>query len=70
MELVSELTSHEIDVLNLLTEGWNAVYIAELLSYRPRTVQRKVEHLYHRFNIDDSRYDKRVILINRYKELR
>jgi len=63
------LTSKQIDYLELLSEGWNVCYIADLLSITYTTSRTYLRRLYIKFDANsDSRYDPKIQLVNRYRE--
>lgn len=55
------VTPREREILNLLTQGWDNLEIADHLGISRRTIKQHMGHLFHRFGIVDGA--KRVKLV-------
>ena len=57
-----KLTENEKEVMKLIAEGRNNKFIAKKLYRSTHTIRSRLKSLYFKFDIDGTKYDKRLKL--------
>jgi DNA-binding NarL/FixJ family response regulator len=61
-ELLTQLSPRELEVLELMAEGWSNTAIGELLSVELKTVETHVGRVFTKLGLNEHRNDNRRVI--------